>query len=145
MANPPSDGGHIELVVRVLPGGAFSQLVATSLAPGDRLRLYGPLGQLKVRLSYRPMVMVACGCGLAPILSMLADLADKGNTRPVTLFFGARTPEDLYYTDRLNARRARMSCLAVVLALSDAAPSGWQGETGLVTDVVAHLMPRLEG
>lgn len=145
MANPPSDNGYIDLIVRVLPGGAFSQLVATSLAPGDELRLYGPLGQLKVRLSYRPMVMVAGGSGLAPILSMLADLADRGNARPVTLFFGARSPEGVYYTDRLDALRMRMPCLEVVTALSDAAPPGWRGEAGLVTDVLARVMPRLDG
>ena len=95
MANPPSDGGAVDLIVKLLPGGLFSTHLEERLLPGDRLRLHGPLGQLKVRLSHRPMVMVAGGSGLAPLLSMLADLAEKGSARPATLFFGARRADDL--------------------------------------------------
>lgn len=145
MANPPSDSGHIDLVIRMLPGGAFSSLLEHRLEPGDRLRLYGPFGQLKVRLSHRSILMVAGGSGLAPILSMVADLADRHNTRPVTVFFGARSAADLYHLDRLEAVRERMPCLEIVLALSDSVPPGWFGETGLVTDVVARRFPRLDG
>ena len=92
MASPPSESGSIDLVVRVLPGGAFSAALDERLAPGVRLRVSGPFGQLKVRLSHRPILMIACGSGLAPIESMAADLADRRNTRPVTVFFGVRPP-----------------------------------------------------
>lgn len=145
MANPPSDSGHADLVVRLLPGGAFSALLEDRLAPGDRLRLYGPFGQLKVRLSHRPMIMAAGGSGLAPILSMVGDLADQQNRRQVTVFFGARSAADLYHLDRLRALQDRMPCLEIVPALSERAPAGWAGETGLITDVIGRRFPQLEG
>jgi NAD(P)H-flavin reductase len=109
MASPPSESGFIELVVRVLPGGAFSAALDERLAPGDRLRVSGPFGQLKVRLSHRPIIMIAGGSGLAPIESMSADLADRRNTRPVTVFFGAERLR------RLPARPAAVIGAAVEL------------------------------
>jgi NAD(P)H-flavin reductase/ferredoxin len=145
MANPPSESGHIDLVIRELPGGAFSGLLKERLQPGDRLRVYGPFGQLKVRLSYRPIIMIAGGSGLAPIESMVADLADRQNTRPVTVFFGARTAGDLYHIDRLEAICRRMPSLQVIHALSEDVPVGWTGETGLITEVVDRRFPRLSG
>jgi NAD(P)H-flavin reductase len=145
MANSPSDSGHIDLVIRVLPGGAFSAALEGRLKPGDRIRVFGPFGQLKVRLSHRPIIMIAGGSGLAPIESMIADLADRQNIRPVTVFFGARTAADLYHLDRLEAIRRRMPSLEIVPALSGAVPAGWSGETGLVTDVVDRWFSRLSG
>jgi NAD(P)H-flavin reductase/ferredoxin len=145
MANPPSESGYIDLVIRVLPGGAFSAVLEERLEPGDRIRVYGPFGQLKVRLSHRPIIMIAGGSGLAPIESMAADLADRQNTRPVTVFFGARTEEDLYHLDRLEATRRRMPSLEIVPALSEDTPAHWTGETGLVTDVVGRRFPQLSG
>ena len=93
MANPPSDRHHVELIVKLLPRGLFSGWLENSLKQGDQLRLYGPLGQLKIRLSHRPIIAIAGGSGMAPIISMLTDLAGKGNTRPVIFFFGARRAE----------------------------------------------------
>lgn len=144
MASPPSESGSIDLVVRVLPGGAFSAALDERLAPGDRLRVSGPFGQLKVRLSHRPIIMIAGGSGLAPIESMAADLADRCNTRPVTVFFGVRAAADLFHLERLEAIRGRMPGLEIVPVLSERGP-GWAGETGLVTDAVDRRLPRLSG
>lgn len=145
LANPPSEADRVDLIVKLLPGGRFSQLLAGTLHVGDRLRVYGPLGQLKIRLTYRRILMIAGGSGLAPLLSMLADLACKGNTRPVTLFFGARRPEDLYCVEQIARIREAMPCLEFIPSLSDAWPKDWSGETGLVTEVVARRLPSLEG
>jgi NAD(P)H-flavin reductase/ferredoxin len=145
LANPPSEADRIDLIVKLLPGGRFSQLLAGTLRVGDRLRVYGPLGQLKIRLTYRRILMIAGGSGLAPLLSMLADLAHKGNTRPVTLFFGARRPEDLYCVEQIARIRDAMPVLEFIPSLSDAWPTDWSGETGLVTEVVARRLPSLEG
>jgi NAD(P)H-flavin reductase len=75
---------------------------------GDRLRLFGPLGQLKVRLSYRSILAIAGGSGMAPFLSMLAELAEKGNARPVTFLFGARREQDLYF--KTGSNRSAIRC-----------------------------------
>jgi NAD(P)H-flavin reductase len=145
MANPPSDRHHVELIVKLLPRGLFSGCLENSLGKGDQLRFYGPLGQLKIRLSHRPIVAIAGGSGMAPIVSMLTDLAEKGNTRPVTFFFGARRARDLYFQDRIDALKSAMPALETVFALSEERPSGWEGETGLVTEALARRMPSLKG
>ena len=145
MSNPPSDGSHIELIVRLLPGGKFSAVIANRLQVGDRLRVQGPYGQLKIRLSHRPIIAIAGGSGMAPILSMLTDLAEKGNTRQVTFFFGARRSQDLYFADRMRELQQRMPSLQVVYSVVEGAPPEKGGETGTVTTVVSSRMGLLEG
>jgi NAD(P)H-flavin reductase len=145
MASPPSVPGHLDFLVRLLPGGRFSQYLEARPRVGDRLRLHGPLGQLKVRLSHRRILMIAGGSGMAPLLSMLANLAEKGNTRPVTFFFGARRLQDLYHLERIRELQAAMPVLEFVPALSDEWPQDWSGESGLVSEVVARRMGSLEG
>jgi NAD(P)H-flavin reductase/ferredoxin len=144
MANPPSDSHHIELIVKVLPKGIFSSHLESELKVGDRLRLFGPLGRLKIRLSYRSILAIAGGSGMAPILSMLTDLAEKQNTRSVTFLFGARREKDLYFQDRLESLKRLMPALETVFALSDEQPQGWQGEAGLVTEALVRRMPTLK-
>ena len=144
MANAPSDSHHIELIVKVLPKGIFSSHLESELKVGDRLRLFGPLGRLKVRLSYRSILAIAGGSGMAPILSMLTDLAEKQNNRAVTFLFGARREKDLYFQDRLESLRRSMPTLEIVCALSDEQPQGWQGEMGLVTEALVRRMPTLK-
>lgn len=145
MAGPPSVPGTLDFLVKLLPGGRFSQYLEDRLRVGDRLRLYGPLGQLKVRLSHRRILMIAGGSGMAPLLSMLANLAERRNTRPVTFFFGARRPEDLYRLERIREIQAVMPDLEFIPALSHEWPQDWSGETGLVTEAAARRMGSLEG
>jgi NAD(P)H-flavin reductase/ferredoxin len=144
MANAPSDRHHVELVVKLMRNGAFSNYLESELKVGDRLRLFGPLGRLKVRLSHRSILAIAGGSGMAPILSMLTDLAEKGNVRRVTFLFGARRGQDLYFRDRLESLQRSMPVLETVFALSDEHPSDWRGETGLVTEALARRMPTLK-
>lgn len=144
MANPPSDRHHVELIVKLIANGAFSSYLESELEVGDRLRLFGPLGQLKVRLSYRAILAIAGGSGMAPILSMLADLAEKGNVRPVTFLFGARREADLYFQDRLESICQRMPALETIFTLSDEQPPGWCGEMGLVTEALVRRLPTLK-
>ncbi|MGD9531151.1 FAD-binding oxidoreductase [Pseudonocardia sp.] len=146
MANAPAEDGRVDLIVKVIPGGAFSTALDGGLGPGDRLRLRGPLGQFGVRLSHRPMVMVAGGSGMAPIRSMLAHLVATGNRREVVFCYGARTARDLFLLDELGALAAEHDWFTFVPALSDAAPGeDWTGETGLVTDVLARRVPSNRG
>jgi NAD(P)H-flavin reductase/ferredoxin len=144
MANPPSDRHHVELVVKLMPNGLFSSYLESKLKVGDRLRLFGPLGQLKVHLSHRSILAISGGSGMAPVLSMLTDLAEKGNVRPVTFLFGARRQQDLYFQDRLESLRRSMPTLETVFAISDEQSEGWLGETGLVTEALARRMPTLK-
>ena len=114
MANLPGDG-RIELIVKHYPGGRFSSLLDGAIAVGDELRFTGPYGAFHLRESDRPMLMVAGGSGMAPILSLLRSLASEGSERTVRFFYGARSEQDLFYVDldpgaRRRACRTSSSC-----------------------------------
>ena len=91
--------GHIELIVKRYPGGRFSGKLDGELKPGDEIGYTGPYGSLRARESERPILMIAGGSGMAPILSLLRDFARQGCERPIRFFYGARTDADLFYTD----------------------------------------------
>lgn len=143
MANAPSASSEIELIVRMFPGGRFSEYLK-SAKPGQLIRVSGPVGSLRVRLSYRKILMIAGGSGMAPMLSMLTDLAQKNDRRPATVFFGARTCEELYYTDRMKALCGPSARAEFVPVVQDAGEA-WDGERGLVTDAIARRMGSLKG
>jgi alkene monooxygenase reductase len=147
MANPPGEESRIDLIVKVLPGGIFSAVLDTTLRCGDQLRLRGPLGQFGVRLSHRPMIMVAGGSGMAPIRAILQDLAETGNRRDVTFFYGARSRRDLFLLDELNVLAAAHDWFTFVPALSEPGADGsdWDGESGLITEVLARHFPSTRG
>ena len=107
MANLPGDG-RIELIVKRYPGGRFSSLLDGAIAVGDELRFTGPYGAFHLRESERPVLMVAGGSGMAPILSLLRALADAGTDRPVRFFYGARSEQDLFYVDLVQELGGRL-------------------------------------
>jgi NAD(P)H-flavin reductase len=131
------------LIVRLFPGGQFSEYVKHA-EQGQLVRVSGPVGSLRVRLSYRKILMVAGGSGMAPLLSMLADLGQKKDRRPVTVIFGARTCEELYHIDRLKAL-CDLSARAEFVPVVEDAGGAWSGETGRVTDAIARRMGNLRG
>lgn len=143
MANSPSQADDLDFVVKILPGGRFSGACEHGLEPGHRLRMWGPFGQLRVKLSHRQILMIAGGSGMAPLLSMLSHLVEKGNERPVHFFFGARRPEDLYHLERIRGFVEAMPCLQFIPALSESWPDDWDGETGMITDAVARRLASL--
>jgi NAD(P)H-flavin reductase/ferredoxin len=143
MANPPSANSEIELIVRIFPGGRFSEYVKHA-GKGQVVRVAGPVGSLRVRLSYRRILMIAGGSGLAPLLSMLTDLAQKNDRRPVTVFFGARTRDELYYLDRLKSL-CHLCSQAEFVPVVEHADEAWEGETGRVTDAIARRVRNLRG
>jgi len=146
MANSPDQNDRIDLIVKILPGGIFSTALDAHIRPGDSVRLRGPMGQFGVRLSYRPMIMVAGGSGMAPVLAMLKDLAATRNRREVTFFYGARTYRDLFLLDQLNALAVEHDWLTFIPALSEPpGDGGWEGETGLVTEVLSRRCPSTKG
>jgi NAD(P)H-flavin reductase/ferredoxin len=146
-ANPPSQNDRVDLIIKSIPGGRFSSFLEGPLQVGDQLRVRGPFGQFGVRLSHRPMVMIAGGSGMAPILSILNDLVETGVKRPVTFFYGARSDRDLFLLEELNALAAQYDWFTFVPALSE--PHGnqgeWSGETGMVTEALGRLVPATKG
>ncbi len=140
MANPPSQNDTIEIMVKLMSGGLFSDYVNRSLAPGARLTLQGPYGNFYLRNTNREAVFIAGGSGMAPILSLLRDMAEKRNSRPVTYFYGARAQRDLFLVEELQALEQKLPQFRFVPALSESNPDEeWTGEVGLVTDVVKRF------
>src|SRR6478672_2531797 len=99
MANTPSpEGDLLEFVIKVYPGGLFSGHLDGELSVGDRLDLSGPFGAFTLRDGRSSdLVFVGGGAGMAPILSLLRSLAEKGSTRKARFYYGARTKQDLCF------------------------------------------------
>jgi propane monooxygenase reductase component len=131
MANLPGDG-RIELIIKHYPGGRFSSLLDGALDAGDELRFTGPYGAFHLRSSERPIVMVAGGSGMAPILSLLRELARHRSDRMVRFFYGARRARDLFYAEVVQDLGGSLSDFGFTPVLSDADPSDtWEGDLPL--------------
>jgi propane monooxygenase reductase subunit len=143
MANTPSRPDRLEFMIKLYPGGRFSGLLAngTGIRVGDELRCTGPYGVFTLRNSSpRRLVFIGGGAGMAPILALLSSMAEQGTARPATYYYGARTRADLFHLEQLERLGERLPDFRFVPALSDSAEGdGWDGETGLITDVVDRL------
>ena len=137
MANTNSRDGRLEFVIKVYPDGLFSHFLDTTLQVGDRLQLSGPYGVFTLREGDDDLVFIGGGAGMAPILSLLRSMAERGLTRKATYYYGARGRRDLCFEDELLALEDTLPGFRYIPALSEAAPDeDWDGETGLITDVV---------
>ena len=150
MANAPhllAAGEGMELHIRHMPGGLFTDQVFGSMKERDILRIEGPFGSFYLREeSAKPIIMLASGTGFAPVKAILEHMHFKGITRPVTLYLGGRKPADLYMMDWINAQLVKMPNVRFVPVVSDALPEhGWTGRTGLVHLAVLQDVPDLCG
>jgi propane monooxygenase reductase subunit len=146
MANLPADGDRLEFMIKIYEGGHFSGLLANGngLSVGDELHCTGPYGVFTLRSSSpRPLVFIAGGAGMAPILALLRQLADEGSQRPARFYYGARTETDLFALEEIERLKSALPQLEFVPALSEA-DGPWDGEQGLITDVVDRREPDLE-
>ena len=137
----------IELHIRHMPGGKFTDHVFGAMKVKEILRLEGPFGSFFLREdSPKPVVLLASGTGFAPIKAIIEHLRFKGSTRPVALYWGCRGRADLYAHDWATEMAREMPNLRYVPVLSDARPSdAWQGRTGLVHLAVMADLPDLSG
>ena len=147
MANTTSrDGGLLEFVIKVYPDGHFSRFLADQLAEGDRLEITGPFGVFTLREGDNDLVFVGGGAGMAPVLSLLRSLAERSLQRKATFFYGARTKKDLCFEAELRSLEKKLPDFKYVPALSEPGDDdGWDGETGLITDVVKRHASDLSG
>lgn len=144
MANTPGRPDRLEFMIKLYEGGHFSGLLAESangngIKVGDALTCKGPYGVFTLRdSSPRRLVFIAGGAGMAPIISLLRSMEEKGTQRPATFYYGARTAQDLFVLDELERLASVLPDMTFVPALSDSA-EGWDGEQGLITDVVDRM------
>lgn len=150
MANAPHALGSppaIELHVRHMPGGKFTDHVFGALKEKDILRMEGPFGSFFLREeSDKPMILLASGTGFAPIKAIVQQLQHKGIQRPAVLYWGCRRRADLYQHDWCLQAAAEMPQLRYVPVLSEpTADEGWTGRTGFVHQAVMADFPDLSG
>ena len=142
LANAPHDAELLQLHVRHVAGGQFTDHVFGKMKERDILRFEGPLGTFFLREeSQKPIVFVASGTGFAPIKAVIEYMRHKGIDRPATLYWGGRRPKDLYMSGL-----AKTWPLKYVPVISDAlAEDNWTGRTGFVHRAVMEDFPDLSG
>jgi propane monooxygenase reductase subunit len=147
MANTSSrESGQLEFVIKVYPDGQFSHFLDKELEPGDRLDLTGPFGVFTLREGDDDLVFVGGGAGMAPILALLRTMAERGIARKATYFYGARGRRDLCFESELRELEKTLPDFRFIPALSEPSDEdGWDGETGLITDVVKRHAADLTG
>lgn len=151
MANPPHSAAALELHVRHLPGGLFTDHVfgvgTTQMKEREILRVEGPFGSFFLREdSDLPIVMVASGTGFAPIKAIVEHMAHQNIQRPVTLYWGGRRPADLYMDALAKQWAQTIPDFTYIPVVSDALPEdGWTGRAGFVHRAVMEDFPSLMG
>ena len=147
MANAPHIGPGVELHIRHMPGGKFTDHVFTAMKEKEILRVEGPFGSFFLREdSDKPMILLASGTGFAPIKALIEHMQFKGIQRPATLYWGGRRPLDLYMDAWVRERLAEMPQLKYVPVISNALPEdNWTGRTGFVHKAVMEDFPDLSG
>lgn len=148
MANTSSmESGLLEFVIKLYPGGVFSEFLADKVSVGDRLDINGPYGMFMLR--DRPgaeLLFVGGGAGMAPILSLLRSMRERGIDRRARFYYGARTKADLCFEDELRELETILPDFRYIPALSDVGDGGdWDGEVGMITDVVEKHEAGLSG
>ncbi len=145
LANAPHADEFLELHVRNIDGGHFTNHVFSEMKERDILRIKGPLGTFFLREdSDKPIIFVASGTGFAPIKAIIEHALQIGIQRPMHFYWGARRLADLYMLDKARAWEA---CgIKFTPVLSEAQPSDqWQGRTGFVHQAVLEDYADLSG
>lgn len=147
IATPPHHEGPIELHIRHLPGGQFTDHVFTAMKARDILRFEGPLGSFFLREDTdKPIVLLASGTGFAPIKAIVEHAIHKQITRPITLYWGARKRADLYLEKLATEWSTALPNFTFVPVLSEPLDAdGWTGRTGFVHHAVVADTPDLSG
>jgi NAD(P)H-flavin reductase/ferredoxin len=144
MANAARDNDGAELHIRHVPGGKFSVSALSRLSVQDALQVELPYGDFYLRASERPVILLASGTGFAPIKSIISTAIHAGNRRPMHLYWGARTREDMYLAELPAGWAAQHPWFSFTPVLSDSL-SHWTGRTGLLHGAVREDHPDLSG
>lgn len=150
LANAPhtlAEQPALELHLRHLPGGQWTDHVFGGMQERAIVRIEGPFGTFFLReKSPKPMVLLASGTGFAPIKALLEHMQHQGIARSATLYWGGRRPGDLYMQDWVQNHMANKPHLRYVPVISDALPEDhWHGRTGWVHQAVLQDLPDLSG
>ena len=134
LANAPHDDEFIELHIRHIPEGKFTGEVFDEMKEKDMMRVEGPLGNFYIREdSQRPIILMAGGTGFAPIKGMIEHALKIGLERPIHLYWGVRSKEDLYMDELAKSWTKQNPLIRYTPVLSDQKEEdNWTGRTGYV-------------
>lgn len=147
LANAPHDDALLQLHIRHVPGGLFTDQVFSTVKVRDILRFNGPHGSFYLREdSPKPMILIAGGTGFAPIKAIVEHAIAENCQRPMSIYWGARAKVDLYQNALPEKWAAGQANIRYVPVLSEPAGSdAWTGRTGLVHQAVLADFPELSG
>jgi ferredoxin-NAD(P)+ reductase (naphthalene dioxygenase ferredoxin-specific) len=137
---------ELEFHIRRVPDGRVTSYVFDQIKLGDVIRVSGPLGTAYLRTRHEgPLLCVAGGTGLAPILSIVRGAIAANMDNPIHLYFGVRSPQDIYRLDQLKALQTLHPALKlnVIVTTDDGGTSGRR--TGLITEAIAEDIPEFQG
>jgi CDP-4-dehydro-6-deoxyglucose reductase len=145
MANAPHTGPGLELHLRHMPGGKFTDHVFGTMKEKEILRAEGPYGSFFLREdSSKPIVLLGSGTGFAPLKAVLEHMRHIKSDRPVTLYWGGRRPSDLYMDAWVKEFALTMPNFRYVPVISEAqVQDAWTGRTGFVHLAVLQDQPDL--
>lgn len=147
IANAPHDDAFLELHIRHQPGGLFSGHVFNTMKEREIMRFKGPLGSFFLREdSDKPIIFVVSGTGFAPVKGIVEHALQQGITRPMVVYWGARTKADLYMSALAESWQAEHAHIRYVPVLSEALPDdNWSGRTGFVHKAVLDDVADMSG
>lgn len=145
LANAPEKEGVLELHIRLVPGGLFTEQVFGTMKVKDILRFEGPHGGFFLREeSSKPVILLASGTGFAPIKSIVEHALAQGSRRPLHIYWGCRKQADLYMNALPEDWAAKYPHIQYTPVLSEP-EAGWTGRTGFVHQAVITDYPTLAG
>jgi len=147
ISSVPSQKNEVELEIRYVPNGICTTFVHKHLKEGDQILVNGPYGDFFLRDTDSDIVFIAGGSGMAPIKSILLDMAQRGVVnRKAQYFFGARSKRDLFLVEEMRELEKRLPQFNFIPALSEPlAEDNWTEETGKITDVVDKYLKGRDG
>jgi len=150
LANAPTNNETLELHLRLVEGGKFTEHVFFQMKEKAIVRIEGPFGTFSIsEKSNRPLILVAGGTGFAPIKSMVEQLIQQGDSRPVHLYWGVQSQADLYLNEVAQAWDDKYDTLDYKPVLSKPSSAdekeNWQGRTGFVYEAVVNDFDSLAG
>jgi ferredoxin-NADP reductase len=129
IASEPERTGAVDITVERIPGGEVSPFLHEVVVPGDRLEVRGPIGGYFVWEASigGPLLLVAGGSGVVPLMAMARHRARAGSRTPTRLLFSSRGPDEIIYRDELGRLAATRDGFEVAHTLTRAQPPGWTG------------------
>ncbi len=141
-----TEKNYIELMIRLVPDGILTTWLFNHLKQGERVKFTGPMGDFCLHGGDEEMIFIAGGSGMAPMVSLLHEIREKGIKRKVTYFFGANTKMDLFYDEEMAQFEKEIPNFKFNPSLVKLDPGDtWQGVVGLITEPLENYLKQIDG